>query len=52
MNIILKQKINRFKKLNRRFKIEGDFSLLDELIKLEKYLVKNAKDWRAVYGRV
>ncbi len=51
MKIKLKQKINRFKKLNNRFKTSGEFELLHELIELEKYLVKNVKGWVAVYGK-
>lgn len=50
-NLELKQKISRFKKLNRRFRKQYDPQLMNELIELDKYISKNDIRWVRTYGK-
>jgi len=48
----LKQKIARFKKLNRKFRKQYDPEILNELIELDKYISKNDIRWIRTYDKI
>ncbi len=50
-NYKLKQAIASFKKLNRKFRKDYDSSIMNELIKLDKYIADNNIKWVKTYGK-
>jgi len=51
MEFEVKQKLSRFKKLKRKFRIENNENWLTELIELDRYLAIKIIDWNITYGK-